>query len=166
MLDSSALTLGSASPQEWRRISEISNAIRKIESSRNRIATQADIALGVGLNQSEYRDCILHLSRFVTPFLQPVGNHKVILLDCGTRESLGCGVPEREVVRLMSEALLTIPEEEQTILSLYFKEKLNAAELAIVMNMDEASASFLLARAIFRLRSYVDSAWPTGRRVN
>jgi hypothetical protein len=31
MLDSSALTLGSASPQEWRRISEIYCAIRKID---------------------------------------------------------------------------------------------------------------------------------------
>ena len=66
----------------------------------------------------------------------------------------------------MSEAFLRMPEQEQTVLALYFKEKLNAAKLAIAMNMDEASASFLLAHAIFRLRSYVDSAWPTRRRVN
>jgi len=161
MLDSSALTLGSASPQEWRRISEIYCAIRKIESSRNRIATQAEIALELGLDQSEYRDRILHLSRFTSPFLRPVGNNKVILLDCGAR-----GVPESEVVRLMSEALLRMPKQEQTVLSLYFKEKLDAAELAIVMDTDEATASYLFAHAIFRLRSYLDSEWPTTRRVN
>lgn len=165
-LHSSALRARSASPHEWRRISEIYYAIRKIESSRNRSATQAEIALELGLDQSEYRDRILNLSRFATPFLQPVGYHKVILLDCGTRESLACGVLESEVVRLMSEAFLRMPEQEQTVLALYFKEKLNAAKLAIAMNMDEASASFLLAHAIFRLRSYVDSAWPTRRRVN
>ena len=145
-LDSSALTLRSASVRVWRRISEIYYAIRKIESSRNRIATQAEIAFELGLDQSEYRDWILHLSRFATPFLRPIGNNKVILLDCGMPKSLACAVSQHEVVRLMSEALLKMPEQEQIALSLHFKEKLNVAELASVMSTDEATASYLLAR--------------------
>jgi DNA-directed RNA polymerase specialized sigma subunit len=65
----------------------------------------------------------------------------------------------------MSEALLKIPEQEQIALSLHFKEKLKVAELAYVMSTDEATASYLLAHAIFRLRSYLDSEWPA-KRVN
>jgi RNA polymerase sigma factor for flagellar operon FliA len=166
MLDSSALTRGSASPHEWRRISEIYNAIRTIESSRNRIATHAEIALKLGLDELEYRDRILHLSRFAMPFLQATGENGIVLLDCGTRESLVHGLPESQVLRLIADAILRMPKREQTVLSLYVKEKLNASELAHVMNTDAASASYLLAHAIFRLRSYIDAAWPTSRRVN
>jgi hypothetical protein len=49
---------------------------------------------------------------------------------------------------------------------LRFKEKLNVAELASVMSTDEATASYLLAHAVFRLRSYLDSEWPTAKRIN
>ena len=166
MLDSSASTRGSASPHEWRWISEIYNAIRTIESSRNRIATQAETALELGLDQSEYCNRILYLIRFVIPFLQPVDENHVTLLDYGMRESLVYSLPQSQAVRLITNAILRMPNQEQTVLSLHFKEKLNAAELALVMNTDAASASYLLAHAIFRLRSYLGSEWPKSRRVN
>jgi DNA-directed RNA polymerase specialized sigma subunit len=166
MLDSSASTRGSASPHEWRWISEIYNAIRTIESTRNRIATQAETALELGLDQSEYCNRILYLIRFAIPFLQPVGENHVTLLDCGMRESLVYSLPQSQAVRLLSDAILKMPKQERTVLSLCFKEKLNAAELARVMNTDAASASYLLAHAIFRLRSYLGSEWPASRPVN
>jgi len=159
-------TLGSASAHDWRRICEIHTAIQKIESPPNRIATPAEIAFELGLDEAKYRDCILYLSRFAAPSLRPAAERDVFLLDYGTGGSLAYGVPQAQVISLMAEALLRMPYQEQMVLSLHFKEKLNPAELAFVMNSDEASVSFLFAHAVFRLRSYLTLKWPAAGRIN
>ena len=76
--------------------------------------------------------------------------------------------PERtlersELERLLAEGMNKVPENERTVLSLYYKEELNLREIAGIMDLHITRISQLRAQGILRLRAYMQHKWPGGR---
>lgn len=73
------------------------------------------------------------------------------------------GSPEKafmqsEMVRILSEAVEALPENEKTVISLYYVEELNMRQIADVMDISQPRVSQLHSQAIKRLRSYMKEA--------
>ena len=70
-----------------------------------------------------------------------------------------------ELERVIAEGIKKMPENERTVLSLYYKEGLNLREIASVMDLHLTRISQLRAQGILRLRAYMDRKWPSQKGI-
>ncbi|MEM6468477.1 MAG: sigma-70 family RNA polymerase sigma factor [Planctomycetota bacterium] len=78
----------------------------------------------------------------------------------GTRSDSPQDVAEKEEMsRLVAELIEDLPERERLVMTLYYHEELNLAEIGAVMGFSESQASRLLAAARFRLSEAI--RWKT-----
>lgn len=61
-------------------------------------------------------------------------------------------IEEKEKVKILSEAIKTLKEKEQLILSLYYYEELNLKEIGKIMNVSESRVSQIHKKAIKNLK--------------
>ena len=59
---------------------------------------------------------------------------------------------EREDERRLRDALLELPEQERTVLSLYYFEELKLNDIARILEVSESRVSQIRSKAIQRLR--------------
>ncbi len=62
---------------------------------------------------------------------------------------------QAELRNLLAEAMEQLPEKERLVLTLYFTEEMNLAEIGLTLDVSESWASRLLASAKFRLQEIV-----------
>jgi RNA polymerase sigma factor for flagellar operon FliA len=60
-----------------------------------------------------------------------------------------------ELKRLLAESIETLPERECLVLTLYYSEELNLAEIGRVLDLSESRVSRILAAARFRLQEII-----------
>ncbi|QDT59200.1 RNA polymerase sigma factor FliA [Stieleria bergensis] len=60
-------------------------------------------------------------------------------------------VEQKEITLLVAELIEDLPEKERLVLTLYYKEELNLAEVGAVLGLSESRISRLLASARFQL---------------
>jgi RNA polymerase sigma factor for flagellar operon FliA len=70
-----------------------------------------------------------------------------------------------ELERVIADGIDKMPENERTVLSLYYKEELNFREIASVMGLHITRISQLRAQGILRLRGYIEHKWPSARGI-
>jgi RNA polymerase sigma factor for flagellar operon FliA len=58
-----------------------------------------------------------------------------------------------------------MPENERTVLALYYKEEMNLREIASIMDLHVTRISQLRAQAMLRLRAYMERKWPRERGI-
>ena len=58
---------------------------------------------------------------------------------------------KEEIGQLLAELIEQLPEKERLVMTLYYSEELNLAEIGAVMGLSESRTSRLLAAARFRL---------------
>ena len=72
-------------------------------------------------------------------------------------------IVEREALeKLLAHGIASMPKQERTVISLYFKEELTLAEIGRVMNLHTSRVSQLKSQAILRLRTLMQKRWPGG----
>ncbi|MCR9291400.1 MAG: sigma-70 family RNA polymerase sigma factor [bacterium] len=64
-------------------------------------------------------------------------------------------VENAEMLELLTDAIEALPEQERLVLSMYFLEELNLAEIGQVLRLSESRISRVLASAKFRLQEVV-----------
>jgi RNA polymerase sigma factor for flagellar operon FliA len=111
------------------------------------------IAAEMGVSVEQYRDTIASL-----PVTRVVSLEETANEDGETFEPIGGESPSEileraEMAQLLQNALSRIPEEERTILSLYYDESLTPQEIAQVINYPIKRVYQLKAQGILRLRS-------------
>ncbi|MBV9443940.1 MAG: hypothetical protein JO217_14755, partial [Acidobacteriaceae bacterium] len=67
--------------------------------------------------------------------------------------------------RVIAEGIGKMPENERTVLSLYYKEELNLREIASIMGLHITRISQLRAQGILRLRGFIDHKWPSSKGI-
>jgi RNA polymerase sigma factor for flagellar operon FliA len=134
------------SPRVMRQIS----TIRKLCESLEPPITPELISDQSGLSVSEVVEC-LEAMRFIKPDnwddLSDVV-HKTWRTSIDSPEDLA---EKEEIGELLAEMVEQLPEKERLVMTLYYSEELNLAEIGAVMGVSESRTSRLLASARFRL---------------
>ena len=148
-----------------KRTKEVQQAISRAEQKLQRTASEDEIASELNISVAEYQDWMVEL--------QGVSLGSLDVIEAGEEVNLlkflpdpWSESPERilarsELERLVTEGVQKMPENERTVLSLYYKEELTLREIASVMDLHITRISQLRAQGVLRLRSYMEYKWPS-----
>lgn len=144
----------------YKKARQVSDAIRTIENQTGHEAKDTDVAAHLGVSVNEYNQILQDSSScriFSTEELAEEGDH---YLDESTNLSDDPveAVSREGFQQALAEAIMTLPERERLVISLYYDEELNLREIGQVLNISESRVSQISSQAVLRLRSRL-SGW-------
>jgi RNA polymerase sigma factor for flagellar operon FliA len=140
---------------------EVEEAIRKLEASLGRAATDEEIARAMHMDLADFHHLMLKISGTSVLSLNEVwyageDNDKMSIVESiESPNSLNPDhiVEKEEVKRIIVEAINELPEKEKKVLVLYYYEDLTLKEIGEVLEVTESRISQLHTKAILRLRA-------------
>jgi RNA polymerase sigma factor for flagellar operon FliA len=140
-----------------KRSREVAGAIRRLEGSLGREATNADIAQELGMSLREYHSLLVDMSnQSLISFEELIGPEEGCGIEPASRQPGPLSEVERsEMIDRLGCALGDLPERERLVLSLYYDDELNLREIGDVLSVSYSRVSQLLAQARLRLAARV-----------
>ena len=152
-----------ARQQDWvprtvrQRAQRIEKAMTELYNVSGRIPTDRQVAEHLGITMEEYQEAMANASL-----------HSILSLDelfenhdqwpAGPEgESASGNIPEQalmneELAQVMSNAIRSMKENEQLVLSLYYEQNLKMKDIAAVMDITPPRVSQIHARAVQKLK--------------
>jgi RNA polymerase sigma factor for flagellar operon FliA len=156
-----------ASRQRRKKYKEIEAAISSAEKRLGRPPLEEEIAAELGISLDEYRVRIVEVQGLTLGSLEvtvgPEGNQSLLSVIPDTGELPSTQLERLELQRLITKALEKLPEQEKTILALYYIEGMNLREIGNVVKLGVSRVSELKTTSILRLRAHVADQWPSPR---
>jgi RNA polymerase sigma factor FliA len=141
------------------RAREVERALERLESRLQRSATDAEVAVELGVSVADLRELYAQLqltSVIALDELMAVGRGGTsiaeTLPDDATQEP-GALIDSVESRRLLAEAVSQLTDRDRVVVSLYYFENLTLAEIGRVLGVTESRVCQLHTRAVLRLRS-------------
>lgn len=138
-----------------RKLRQIAEAIRDIETAESRDARDSEVAEKLGLSLDAYHQV-----------LQDASGHRIFSLEdlISGSESLSEGLSgkldgplenlEHEQFKcLLAKAIAGLPEREKLVMALYYDEELNLRQIGEVLNVSESRVCQIHGQAVVRLRA-------------
>ena len=130
-------------------------AVTKLETDLGRPATDAEIAQELGLSLDEYEGwrSESELSNMISldDYLEQGGEARIDSL--GTRfVGPETHVEQEELKTMLMEALQTLTEKEQKVITFYYYEELTLKEISEVLEVSESRVSQLHTKALRKIR--------------
>ncbi len=132
------------------KIRQIDNAIRSMERSHGRQATEEEIIEITGLSLQEVRQGLEALQSQLMVSLDAV--HDIAVGDMQGNDEPYTITAEKEMLERLLPLIITLTPREKLVLSLYYSDELNMREVAEVMGITEGRVSQLHSQALKRLR--------------
>ncbi len=151
-----------------KRLKQVQQAISSLERTLGASPSEEQIASELKISLAEYHQWMIDLRGVTLGSLHVVDGEEVDLLQLisDDEENTPARLLERaELERVMSQGMQKMPENERTVLSLYYKEELTLREIASIMNLHTTRISQLRAQAILRLRALMEYKWPSPRGI-
>lgn len=134
---------------------KVTQAIREVEASLGRSATDAEIAASMGMGAEEYyavlRDAAACNLASFDQFSED--GEPSASLDEATQPLRYAG--KEEFREHLIDAIDQLPERERLVLSLYYNDELNLKEVGAVLDVSESRVSQIHSQAVVRLRAYL-----------
>ncbi len=138
---------------------EAEKAISQLSVRLGRTPTDQEVAVELGISMERYLQDQVD-SSWVTVSLETVGTvdenddgpGEISVADPGA-EVVGEALERQELIGELAEAIRELPDREQLVLSLYYKEELTMKEISKVLGVSESRVCQLHARALTRLRA-------------
>jgi RNA polymerase sigma factor FliA len=138
---------------------ELERVFATLENEIGRVPEDEEIAKAMGLKLKEYHTLLLKVRGTsilsLEEFLPNEKGHDVALLD-----TLKDGGPDpthqvesAEIKSALASAVESLPQQERTVISLYYFEGLTLKDIKSVLNVSESRVSQIHAQAVIRLRS-------------
>ena len=136
-----------------RRVREAAAATRKVEQATGRAAEARDIAAAMEIPLDEYHKLVEGAARghllSLDAYVEDEGEPRIA--DASP-------TPERQLLReefqgRLVDAIGTLPEREQLVLSLYYEQELNLREIGAVIGVTESRVCQIHGQAMVRLRA-------------
>lgn len=124
--------------------------------------TDEEVAEAMGLKLEAYRKHLVDAS-WITVSLDTMGashdgeedSSGALGIADPDEENFDAGLEQQELIGELAGAIRELPEREQLILSLYYKEELTMREVSKVLDISESRVCQLHARALTRLRGSI-----------
>ena len=150
-----------ARQQDWvprpvrRRAKEIERANSELYSELGRFPTDQEIAQRLGISEEEYQDTMANSSMYsVVSLEETLESYEQI---AGPEETASDMMPEAslertELVDELANAISSLRENEQIVLSLYYQKDMKMKDIAEILGVSHARASQIHTRAIQKLK--------------
>ncbi len=142
---------------------ESTEAILQLTTDLGRDPTDEEVAQSLGFTVEVYRKHLVDAA-WVTVSLDAMGSNDDEEDGDGSGamgvadpdiEDVTEGLERQELIGDLSDAIRELPDREQLILSLYYKDELTMREVSKVLNISESRVCQLHARALSRLRTRI-----------
>lgn len=145
---------------------EAEAAVTELTALLGRSPTDPEVAAQLGISLERYLQDMVDAS-WVTVSLDMVGtaddeedSGEIPVADPGA-EDITLNIEREELIGELAGAIQEIPDREQLVLSLYYKEELTMREISKVLGVSESRVCQLHARALTRLRAGM-TRWQQG----
>ena len=136
-----------------RKTREVSEAIRRLEARKGGDPTDSEIAEEMGVSLDEYHQILADATTsrlFSMDELAETGDGHLPRNDGDDPfESLS----DHEYRQQLADAIRSLPEKEQLVMSLYYDEELNFREIGQVLEVSESRICQIHGQAMARIRS-------------
>lgn len=148
--------------QDWvprsvhRNTRRVSEAMKVVENKTGRDATDTEVAEELGVSLNEYNQYLADTAGsrlFSFEELNSQEDSAYEVPDLNTSAEPYAEIEEERFQESLAEAIATLPEREQLVLSLYYNEELNLKEIGAIINVSESRVSQILSQSAARLRS-------------
>jgi len=137
---------------------KIEAVIREVELSTGKMATDEEIAKGLGITDEEYLDWqsqmkitgLVSLNEYIeqgSDVSQDYGKHTNARFDSPEEN-----IEKEELKKVLGEALLLLTDKEQKVITLYYYEELTLKEISNILEVSESRVSQLHTRALQKMR--------------
>jgi RNA polymerase sigma factor for flagellar operon FliA len=133
-------------------------AMARIEMREGRSATDEELCAELGISEAELGELLQAANASAQQSLEEMISEMGDLNFAGTLADNSGADPERaaensQVRRLLVEAIEELPENEKTVISLYYFEDLTLKEIGRVLGVTESRACQLHTRAVLKLQT-------------
>jgi RNA polymerase sigma factor for flagellar operon FliA len=138
----------------------VERVARILETRLGRPASEEEMARGLGLSLAAYRDVLRQIAPVTLVSLDALGfgaGDDDLPLERAEPDPLR-GLLRRERLLLVARAIGRLPERDQLLLSLYYRDDLTMKEVGAVLGLTESRVSQLHTSAMLRLRATLDVA--------
>ena len=138
-----------------RKSRQIAEAIKIIEGRTGTDAKDHDVAEELGISLEEYHNILQDASGSRLYSFDDLldGDDSAIEKVAGELPNPLDGLQDSSFRAHLAEAIATLPEREQLVLSLYYDEELNLKEIGQVIGVSESRVSQIHTQAAMRLRA-------------
>ncbi|MBV8600356.1 MAG: FliA/WhiG family RNA polymerase sigma factor [Candidatus Eremiobacteraeota bacterium] len=141
------------------RAREIERVYQELEAEYGRAATEDEVAARLGMTLKEF-DQTLQRIRGTTilsleEFLPNEKGYEIPLVDTlkDPTDEISRAIESREVREALVAAVDSLPQQERTVISLYYFEGLTLKEIKGVLGVSESRVSQIHAQAVIHLRT-------------
>lgn len=139
---------------------DIEQAVHRLQQKLHRAPRESEIAVEMGLSLTEYQSLLAKVRGIQLVYLEDIsggyGDDEEGFLDrhVGDHEADPSAVLTDQRMRMaLVEAIKTLPEREQYIMSMYYEHDMNLKEIAAVLGVTESRICQLHSQSIARLRT-------------
>ncbi len=134
----------------------IEAAVHKLEQRLGRPPQESEIAREMGITLAEYQDLLNKVRGTQLVYLEDIGgSDEDDYLDrhvADTEADPLRMLNDQRLRRALVEAIKTLPEREQYVMSMYYEQDMNLKEIAAVLGVTESRVCQLHSQSIARLR--------------
>mgnify|MGYP001104020228 CR=1 FL=1 len=157
-----------ARKQDWlprnvrQRAKEIDQAVSELSNQLGRFPTDAEVAQYMGVTLEKYQKDAAKVALDNTlslDALMEARDPEGYRFEAAAEDTHGqpeAALQERELQQVLAKGIGALQENEQIVLSLYYEKNLHMKEIAKVMEVSEPRISQIHARAIQKLREYMN----------
>ena len=152
-----------------KHLKQVQEAICAAEQHLKRTPAEDEIAAELGISLTEYQQLMVDLRGVSLGSLDVIENGEEVglirFIADDEEQSPERLLQNSELERVIADGIAKMPENERTVLSLYYKEELNLREIASIMGLHITRISQLRAQGILRLRGFIDRKWPSSKGI-
>lgn len=143
---------------------ELEKSLAVLEGQLGRAASDEEVAAALGISVAEYDRLVTELAGTSLVSLDevwvadPEEETQLRLMETvsnTTSPSPEESVEEKEMARLLAEAVEALPERERLVVALYYREGLTLKEIGRVLDVTESRVCQIHTKAVLRLRAYL-----------
>lgn len=137
-----------------RKARDVMAAIQKIENKTGRDARNSEVAEELDMTLAEYHHVLQETNTCrILNFVDLNLEEDVTNISPAKMDGPLDGLQSEEFREHLVEAIRSLPEREQLVVSLYYDDELNLREIGSVLDVSESRISQLLSQAHLRMRA-------------